>query len=65
MPRQKALCLENNSEHGEEEDELAKLRGELKKNTSLLSSFNERLEKVLEMVTAEKLDWADIIYYFK
>jgi hypothetical protein len=33
MPRQKALCLENNSEHGEEEDELAKLRGELKKNT--------------------------------
>jgi len=33
MPRQKALCLQNNSEHGEEEDELAKLRGELKKNT--------------------------------
>lgn len=54
MPRQKALCLENHSEHGEEEDELGKLRAELRQKTELLSSFNERLEKVLELVEAEK-----------
>lgn len=33
MPRQKALCLENHSEHGEEEDELGKLRAELRQKT--------------------------------
>lgn len=53
MPRQKALCLDA-SKAGEEEDELGNLREELKKNTELLSSFNERLDKVLEMVEAEK-----------